>query len=243
MKIALLVWFLVPLLLLSIDAAFVSGACQRDQKTLLLQLSNTLSYNQSWSTKLVHWNSYSSSSLYCCNWPNVVCDRTGLGRVLGISLSNESISGGLERSQLFQFQYVQNLDLSFNNFNTSLPPGFANLTTLVSLNLSNAGFFGQIPIEISYMTELESLDFSVWWKFNGRLKLENPNLGTLVKNLSKLNELVLDGVIISDSGSEWCQALSSSLPNLQVLSMSYCFLSGPFHPSLKSLRFYLFHPT
>ncbi|WCJ28018.1 receptor like protein 35 [Euphorbia peplus] len=238
MKIALLVWFLLPLLLLAIDAAFVSGACQRDQKTLLLHLSNTLSYNQSWSTKLAHWNSYLNSSLDCCNWPGVVCDRNGLGRVLGIRLSNESISGGLERSQLFQFQYLQNLDLSYNNFNTSLPPGFANLTTLISLNLSNAGFVGQIPIEISYMIELESLDLSMLsMLFDGLLKLENPNLGTLVKNLTKLNELVLDGVIISDSGSEWCQALSSSLPNLQVLSMKHCFLSGPFHPSLKSLQF------
>ncbi|XP_065881103.1 receptor like protein 27-like [Euphorbia lathyris] len=231
---SLLVWFL-PVVLLSIDSAMVSGVCQSDQQSLLLQLNNTLSYNHSKSTKLVRWN----SSLDCCNWPGVSCDQTGLGRVLGLNLSNESISGGIEKSQLFRFQYLQNLDLSYNKFNASLPTGFENLTSLISLNLSNAGFVGQIPMEISYMTELVTLDLSMLSGilFSGRLKLENPNFATLVKKLSKLEELYLDGVNISASGNEWCKALSSSLPKLQVLSMSNCFLSGPFHPSLKNLRF------
>ncbi|KAG2670665.1 hypothetical protein I3760_14G096900 [Carya illinoinensis] len=66
--------------------------------------------------------------------------------------------------------------------------------------------------------------------------LENPNLSTLVQNLSGLRELHLDGVIISSKGYEWCQALSSSLPRLRVLSMSKCYLSGPFDPSLQNLQ-------
>ena len=36
-------------------------------------------------------------------------------------------------------------------------------------------------------------------------------------------------------GIEWCKALSSSLPNQRVLSISYCFLSGPLHSSLQKL--------
>ena len=68
------------------------------------------------------------------------------------------------------------------------------------------------------------------------LRLESPNFATLVQNLSHLTELYLNGVFISAPGIEWCKALSSSLPNLRVLSMSYCFLSGPLHSSLQKLQ-------
>ncbi|KAG7965137.1 hypothetical protein I3843_09G209200 [Carya illinoinensis] len=37
-------------------------------------------------------------------------------------------------------------------------------------------------------------------------------------------------------GNEWCEALSSSLPNLRVLSLSNCYLSGPLDPSLINLQ-------
>ncbi|KAL4606306.1 hypothetical protein ACB092_09G093500 [Castanea dentata] len=37
-------------------------------------------------------------------------------------------------------------------------------------------------------------------------------------------------------GNEWCQALSSSVPTLRVLSMSDCYLSGPFDSSLLRLQ-------
>ncbi|KAE8039090.1 hypothetical protein FH972_011533 [Carpinus fangiana] len=49
-------------------------------------------------------------------------------------------------------------------------------------------------------------------------------------------ELHLDGVLISARGNEWGRALSSLLPNLRVLSLSYCNLSGPIDPSLQNLR-------
>ncbi|KAK7860977.1 receptor-like protein 35 [Quercus suber] len=68
------------------------------------------------------------------------------------------------------------------------------------------------------------------------LKLEDPNLAMLVQNLSELKELDLDGVNISAPGNEWCQVLSSSVPNRRVLSMSSCSLSGPFEFSLLKLQ-------
>ncbi|KAL6139317.1 hypothetical protein ACLB2K_064594 [Fragaria x ananassa] len=66
--------------------------------------------------------------------------------------------------------------------------------------------------------------------------LEIPTLHMLVENLTELRELHLGSVQISAGGSEWCQAISSSLPNLRVLSLSGCNLSGPFHDSLAKLR-------
>ncbi|XVF76857.1 hypothetical protein PTKIN_Ptkin13bG0300600 [Pterospermum kingtungense] len=57
----------------------------------------------------------------------------------------------------------------------------------------------------------------------------------LVRNLTRLRHLYLDGINISAEGNLWCRALSS-LTNLQVLSMSSCHLSGPIHSSIFKLR-------
>ncbi|CAL5335186.1 unnamed protein product [Camellia sinensis] len=78
------------------------------------------------------------------------------------------------------------------------------------------------------MIRLVTLDLSTLY-FPGiqSLQLQNPNLSTLLQNLTGFTELYLDGVNISAKGSEWCQAISSSLPNLRVLSLSNCNLSVP----------------
>jgi Leucine-rich repeat (LRR) protein len=141
--------------------------------------------------------------------------------------------GGLNNSStLFNLQHLQSLSLAYNDFNNShIPSEFDKLTNLTYLNLSNAGFEGQIPIAISHLTRLVILDLS----FND-LYLENPNLNMLIQNFSELMELHLDGVLISAQSNEWCRALSSSLPNLTVLSLSYCNLAGPFDSSFRNLQ-------
>lgn len=236
MRILLLSWlFLIPFLanVFGIYVVLVSGRCQSDQQFLLLQMNNSLVYNSSLSVNLVGWNQGTD----CCDWGGVHCD--GDGRVVGLDLSNESISGGIENATgLFSLQSLQSLNLAYNNFNGSqIPSSLANLSNLSYLNLSNAGFAGQIPGAISNMTRLVTLDLSTFsLLLTSLLKLENPDLRMLVKNLPEIKELYLDGVNVSAQGNEWCQALSSSLPNLQVLSLSSCFLSGPINPSLAKLR-------
>ncbi|KAJ4704384.1 Leucine-rich-repeat receptor-like protein [Melia azedarach] len=174
------------------------GQCQNDQQSLLLQMKKNLVFSSSLSVNLVQW----SQSIDCCSWGGVDCDEAG--RVIGLDLSNESISGGIDNAiGLFSLQYLERLNLAFNRFSgTQIPYRLAALTNLIHLNLSNAGFAGQIPLQ----------------------------------NLTEIRELYLDGVNISALGNEWCQALSSLLPKLQVLSLSSCFLSGPIHPSLARLR-------
>ncbi|XP_042990779.1 receptor-like protein 7 [Carya illinoinensis] len=229
MRIPLLSWlFFMPICLLSISfyVPMVCGQSLTNQKALLLQLKNSLIFHSASSTKLVHWN----KSIDCCSWEGVTCNK---GRVIGLDLSNDSISCSLDNSSsLFKLQYLQNLNLAYNDFNGSdIPSEFNKLSNLVYLNLSYAGFRGQIPITISHLKGLVSLDLSDW-----SLKLENPNLNMLIQNLSKLTELYLDRVDISMQGYEWGPALSISLPNLRVLSLSYCNLSGPFDPSLVNLK-------
>ncbi|GKV46625.1 hypothetical protein SLEP1_g53599 [Rubroshorea leprosula] len=214
-----------------VDVVLVSGQCQTDQLGLLLQLKNRLNFSSTLSVKLVKWNQGPD----CCSWDGVRCD-TG-GYVTSLDLSNEGISNGIDNSSsLFHLQHLQSLNLAYNRFSSVFPSGFDKLANLRNLNLSNAGFTGQIPLEISRMTRLVTLDLSVSVLLGSSLKLENPNLGMLIQNLKELKYLYLDGVNISAQGKEWCQALSSSLPKLQVLSMSSCYLSGPIDSSFSKLR-------
>ncbi|KAF8402607.1 hypothetical protein HHK36_010696 [Tetracentron sinense] len=236
MRFLLLPW----LFFLSLHQSFISfsnisvhSLCLNDQSSLLLQLKESLSYNNSTSLKLVSWN----SSTDCCKWKGVTCDGSG-ALVTGLDLSSESITGGINNSsRLFDLGYLQSLNLANNNFNsTRIPSGFGGLGNLTYLNLSNSNFGAQIPIEISRLIRLVNLDLSSHFPGFLSLKLEDPDLKTLVRNLSSLIELRLDGVNISAHGGEWCQALSSALPNLKVLSLSSCYLSGPLDSSLLKLN-------
>ncbi|KAK4377475.1 hypothetical protein RND71_003771 [Anisodus tanguticus] len=87
-------------------------------------------------------------------------------------------------------------------------------------------------MELSRLTQLEILDLSNWY-----LKLESLDLKELVGNLANLRELYLDRVSISLKGSEWCSALSSSLPKLRVLPMTHYNILGPLDPVLLNLYF------
>ncbi|XP_047177369.1 receptor-like protein 7 [Vigna umbellata] len=230
--VSLFSFFLCYLIYLSIYFSAATGKCLEDQQSLLIQLRNNLTFEPENSSKLKLWN----QSIDCCNWSGVTCDEDG--RVIGIDLSGELISGGFDDSSVvFSLQHLRKLNLAGNNFSSAIPSGFNKLENLTYLNLSCAGFKGQIPIEISQMTRLVTLDLSssVLFYTSNELKLENPNLQKLVQNLTSIRQLYLDGLSISAAGHEWCSALMS-LHYLQELRMSQCNLSGPLDPSLASLE-------
>ncbi|XP_047165090.1 receptor-like protein 7 [Vigna umbellata] len=187
-----------------------------------------LVFNPNTSNKLVHWNQSSD----CCQWNGVTCS---MGHVTGLDLSGESISGKLHNSTLFHLQYLLQLNLAYNDFNSSIPFKFDKLKNLRSLNLSNAGFHGQIPSQISQLTNLTTLDLSTSLVSQRFFKLQKPNISMFLQNLTKLSELYLDGVRVSAVGKEWCHALSS-LQKLKVLSMSSCGITGPIDSSLATLK-------
>ncbi|KAK7813820.1 receptor-like protein 6, partial [Quercus suber] len=216
MKIPFFSWlYLITIcsLFVNFGVFVVSDQCLHDQRDLLIGLKNNHKFNSTLSTKLVLWN----ESQNCCLWKGVTCSEEG--RVIGLNLFNESMSGRLHNSSLCSLQYLENLNLAYNKLSSSLVPSqFGNLTNLIYLNLSNAGFEGQIPIEISNLSRLVTLDLSTnSYLSDSMLKIEKPNLATLVQNFGELKELYLDGVNISAPGNEWCQALSSSAPNLRGL--------------------------
>ncbi|KAI4324506.1 hypothetical protein MLD38_029990 [Melastoma candidum] len=225
----LYLWLVLIALCSGSDLGSVYGQCRSDQVSLLLELKNSLVFNSSLSTRLVTWNSSAGE------FGGVVCEG---GSVVGLDLSNESISGGIGNSSgLFRLQYLQRLNLAHNMFQSlEIPMGFSNLSSLVYLNLSNSGFQGQVPLDLSYLTRLVTLDLSsLFFPGMAQLTLRSPNLKMLVGNFKELRELYLDGVDVSAAGGEWCGALSSSLPKLEVLSMISCNLAGPIDRSLLNL--------
>ncbi|XP_027337243.1 receptor-like protein 7 [Abrus precatorius] len=214
---------------LSINTNIVIGQCLGHQQAMLLQFKNNLIFNPTKSKKLIYWN----QSNDCCRWTGVACFE---GHVVALDLSQESISGGIENSSnIFNLHYLQSLNLAYNEIHSMIPLGFHKLKNLRYLNLSNAGFMGQIPIEISYLTKLVTLDLSSTLTPPHTLKLENPNIAMFVQNFTEIKELYMDGIAISVKRKEWSQALSS-LQNLQVLSMSSCNLSISLDSSLAKLQ-------
>ncbi|KAJ0646983.1 putative leucine-rich repeat-containing, plant-type, leucine-rich repeat domain superfamily [Helianthus annuus] len=227
--------FFIPFCLILLP---VSGQCQNDQRSILIQLKNTLHFDYTVSTKLVSWNLNDVDD--CCKWEGVNCSPSG--QIIGLDLSNETISAGIDDSSvLFSLKNLERLNLALNSFKfIQIPSRFGSLASLSYLNLSNSGFTGQIPGELSQLISLEVLDLSSFFSYGPfqtrTLKLENPNLGTLVQNLRNLRRLYLDNVNISSQKFDWCQGLSSSLPDLEVLSLSNCQLSGSLDESLLKLQ-------
>ncbi|XP_028548422.1 receptor-like protein 7, partial [Dendrobium catenatum] len=93
---------------------------------------------------------------------------------------------------------------------------------------------GQVPIGISRLNNLVSLDLSSYGE--SFLELRDPDFGALLQGLSNLRVLYLDNMNISASGEEWSGALARSTPELQELSLAYCSLSGDIGISLSKLR-------
>ncbi|KAL7195012.1 hypothetical protein ACSBR1_035267 [Camellia fascicularis] len=207
MNISLSTWLFL-FITLSINLDLIPSQCLDHELLTLLKLKQGLTFDTYlFSSKLKSKLMSWNSSTDCCSWAGVTCNDS---HVIGLDLSSESISSGIgNTSDLFDLQYLQSLNLANNFFNTAaqIPSG------LTRLDLSTLYFLG-----------------------SPRLKLEKPSLRMLVRNLTKLTELYLDGMEISAQGDDWCQTISFSLPNLRVLSLSNCDLSGPLHRSLQMLR-------
>ncbi|CAM8947004.1 unnamed protein product [Rhodiola kirilowii] len=225
-------YLIFSIIIFFMNAAVICfGQCLADQKSLLIDIKSSLVFNASLSVKLANWDHH----LDCCSWPGVMCSD---GRIIELDLSFESLSDGFNSSSsIFHLKYLQSLNLAYNEFESiTIPNRLTDLSALRYLNLSYAGFTGKIPIEISKLRELRILDFSAYSYL--KLPLEIHNLAGLVQNLTHLSELHLDGVNLSSSATTWCSVLSSSLPNLTVLSLSECNLLSPVDDySLAKLQF------
>ncbi|VAH73233.1 receptor-like protein 7 [Triticum aestivum] len=223
----------VLLLLLICSSSIVVAAkhntavlCHPDQASSLLQLKQSFIDVDA---KLASWRAGSD----CCHWEGVTCDRDS-GRVISLDLGGFNLMSRHLHPAIFNLTSLRNLSLAHNDFGTATLPthGFEQLPNIIHLNFSSTSFFGQFPVGIARLKNLATLDFSD----NFDLYLQEPNFQTFMANLSYLRELRLDAVDISTSGSNWSIVLADSVPQLQILSLFLCGMSGPIHHSFSRLR-------
>ncbi|GLJ19229.1 hypothetical protein SUGI_0345600 [Cryptomeria japonica] len=132
-------------------------------------------------------------------------------------------------SPLFNLEQLEQLDVSWNNFSAvPIPPGLARLKSLRYLDLSEAGFSGDIPRELGNMSTLHYLDLSNY-------DLRMVGIRAWTGNMRDLRELILDHVNMSRVESNELDNALSTMYALTHLQMYECDLSGETPPSLANL--------
>ncbi|PQM43129.1 putative LRR receptor-like serine/threonine-protein kinase [Prunus yedoensis var. nudiflora] len=139
------------LLCLSILLPAVHNQCIKDQQQSLLHLKKSLQFDQP--SPLISWN----SSTDCCSWVGVTC--TSNGHVVGLDLSNKTISGPIPGS-FANFSNLRVLNLSSNTISGTVPGFFANFSNLRELDLRGNNISGPIPGFFANFSNLKLLDLS-----------------------------------------------------------------------------------
>ncbi|PKU61709.1 LRR receptor-like serine/threonine-protein kinase GSO1 [Dendrobium catenatum] len=115
-----------------------------------------------------HWVSgLSSLKFLSMNSIDLSMADTGLFQQLNklsslkeLDMSSCGVAGLVQKITFINFTSLQVMDLSLNSFNSLIPKWFANLSSLVHLDLSNAAFYGPIP-EIFRISSLKFIDLSM----------------------------------------------------------------------------------
>ena len=236
-------FFLLLNFQLSYSLSSIHPLCHADERSALLQFKESFIINNStcrffyvdYLPPVASWTLENSS---CCSWDGVDCDKKS-GHVIGLELINSCLYGSINSSSsLFQLVHLQQLDLSYNNFNFSqIPSGIGNLSKLQYLRLTDSFFAGQIPSEISQLSKLSFLDLSCnshpssfclfgLLSFDPSskrlLELKRPHFESLVQNLTNLEELSLSLVNIPYP----VPSLLANMSSLSFLILTSCGLLG-----------------
>ncbi|GLJ41951.1 hypothetical protein SUGI_0868540 [Cryptomeria japonica] len=225
-----------------IDFPYASG-CRGDERSYLLDFKGGL--NDS-CARLSSWQGYN-----CCEWQGIVCDY-GTNHVIQLDLKNPYHEGdehgyqincelrGKIHPALFNLQYVEHLDLSWNDFEgIAIPSQLGRLRRLTFLNLAYARFEGEVPLELGNLSALQHLDLSDYYLYfsedsdNPNWRLKSSRFDQWIRSLRNLEYLAMKKVNLEKESHNWGASLSS-LPNLNQIYLSHCGLSGNI-PSLLNL--------
>ncbi|KAI5334050.1 PREDICTED: receptor [Prunus dulcis] len=135
------------------------------------------------------------------------------GHVIGLNLGSGGLQGNIHsNSSLFSLGHLKWLDLSSNDFRGSpIPSKFGGFVSMTHLDLSYSNFSGPIPSEISHLSTLVSLNLS-----QATVTLDTLSLNRIVQNLTNLRELYLASVDMSSVVPDSFKNLSSSLETLEL---------------------------
>ncbi|XP_062153141.1 receptor-like protein 7 [Alnus glutinosa] len=223
-------------LVFTLSSPFMQPLCHHDDSSALLQFKKNFIIKNSTSVfflptcdqKVASWTVEGDKS-DCCSWDGVECDEH-TGHVIGLNLSSNCLFGSINsNSSLFRLVHLQSLNLSYNDFNGShIPSQVRDLSRLIDLDLRLSRFVGQIPLEISQLSHLSSLDLSYNYMYSFghliTLELKEPILRSLVANLTSLQKLDLSYVNMSSTVPNSLANLSS----LTHLGLRGCGLQGEF---------------
>ncbi|KAI7737360.1 hypothetical protein M8C21_028823 [Ambrosia artemisiifolia] len=176
------------------------------------------------------------TSTDCCDWNGVTCDHS-TGDVISLDLSCGMVQGTIHpHTTLFHLPHLQRLNLAYNDFtNSQLPADIGRLSkSLTHLNISNCGFNGKVPTDISHLHKLVSLDLSLNWNGTDFLKLEPHVFINLLQNSTVMEQLSLEYVNISSVLPTNLNISSSS--SLKLLNLGSTGLQGNLPHNIFSLQ-------
>ncbi|XP_031374127.1 receptor-like protein Cf-9 [Punica granatum] len=173
--------------------------------------------------------SYPTTSLWkngtnCCSWDGVTC-HTSTNHVIGLDLSCSWLRGAIHsNSTLFLLRDLQWLSLAGNDFyGSQISPKFGSFIRMTHLDLSGSSFQGIIPLDmISRLSKLVKLSLSDNYDLT---VYDDHSFRWLIRNLTQLGRLFLDGVNMSTVSPVSLTNLSSTLTSLSLYN---CSLRGVF---------------
>ncbi|GAB4840993.1 hypothetical protein Ancab_039663 [Ancistrocladus abbreviatus] len=235
MKLILINLLSLALFTLSLSLAHAQLLCHDDERSALLHFKVSFSISKYASRdhgaaypKTQSWNYMMGNGSNCCLWDGIACDEE-TGHVIELDLSSSYLYGSIEpNSTLFDLVHLQTLNLADNDFRySSIPAKIGRLSNLKYLNISLSVFSGEVPMAISNLSKLISLDLSDNQDpLSGAnmLKLQEPYLRTLIQNSTALEIIKLNYVILSSRVPK----IMANLTSLRYLALKHCNLHGAF---------------
>ncbi|XP_047152407.1 probable leucine-rich repeat receptor-like serine/threonine-protein kinase At3g14840 [Vigna umbellata] len=229
-------------------ASFASGATlAQDEVEALEDIGKTVGKVWDFSvdpcTGERNWSTNDKNNVTCnCDGPNgTVC------HVTRIILKEQNLPGTLPRN-LFKLPYLQELDLSRNYLNGTIPKEWGS-TKLVTISLLANRLTGEIPTEITNISTLLDLNLEAN-QFSGILPLELGNLtqilrlllnsnnftGELPISLARLSKLLDFRIGDNQFSGKIPDFIHQNMKNLSTLRIEGSGLSGPIPSEISQLQ-------
>ncbi|KAK3421481.1 hypothetical protein EUGRSUZ_G02124, partial [Eucalyptus grandis] len=218
--------------------AFTNVSCFGTEREALLKFRQGLIDHSkrlsSWTSKdCCEWKVKKTGHVFKLDLRNPFCETFLPGR--DVSCSDKSSLAGKIHASLAELKHLKYLDLSLNNFSKQkIPQFFSTLQRLEYLNLSNAGFDGNIPPHLGNLSNLRYLDLTSWF---GKGDLTTDNLRWVSKS-SSLKYFHLANIDLRKA-KDWFSSINmlSSLQSLQLTGCSLEKLPDYLSVNFTSLRF------